>query len=446
MRNARIVLMGLLMTGACGDDHHKHQPPYPDASPPPEIDGSTPPGIACAPDNGGIRLPAGFCATVFADGAGRARQIAVTPTGRVFVAIEPTSATAYDGHVLALFDADNDGVAEQRTTFGNVGGTGIAWQDGQLFVAANDRIVRFAMPDGTLSPPSATPEVAVIGLPATGDNPAKAIAIAGSAMFVNIGSASNACQLVNRQLRSPGKDPCPELATRAGVWRFDAKGKDQKECCSPRIATGMRDQNALAIDPGTGTLWAAINERDELHDDWPSQFTEAQDKRLPAEEVVAVTPGTNRGWPYCYYDNGAHQMKLAPEYGGDSVIQGRCASIAPPPAALAAHAAPLSMAFAAGTQFPVAFRSGAFIANHGSRFDATSGSELHGYDVEFLPFANGGPTGEIRVFATGFDAGLRPLPDAAPHRPVGLAMMPDGSLLISDDQGGRIWRVFFTGK
>jgi glucose/arabinose dehydrogenase len=105
------------------------------------------------------------------------------------------------------------------------------------------------------------------------------------------------------------------------------------------------------------------------------------------------------------------------------------------------------MVFATGNQFPAPFRSGAFIANHGSRFDATApADDLHGYDVEFVAFHHGWLTGDVVKFASGFDAGMRPLPDAAPHRPVGLAMMPDGSLLISDDQGGRIWRVFYTGK
>jgi glucose/arabinose dehydrogenase len=173
-------------------------------------------------------------------------------------------------------------------------------------------------------------------------------------------------------------------------------------------------------------VWGAINGRDQLNENWPAHFTADQDKQLPADEVVAVTPGVDRGWPYCYDDPAAKQMKLAPEYGGDGAMQGRCATIAPPEASLAAHSAPLAMVFATGTQFPAAYRTGAFISNHGSRFDATAAaSDLHGYDVEFIPFASGRPSGDPQKFATGFDAGKRPLPDAAPHRPVGLAMMPD---------------------
>src|ERR1041384_4695922 len=111
--------------------------------------------VTCAPDNGGIALPPGFCATIFADHLGKARHIAVTPTGHVFVAIEPTSETANDGHVVSLFDADDDGVAEQQHSFGDIGGNGIAWRAGQLYVAANDRIVRFAVPADAALPTAA---------------------------------------------------------------------------------------------------------------------------------------------------------------------------------------------------------------------------------------------------------------------------------------------------
>jgi glucose/arabinose dehydrogenase len=393
----------------------------------------------CSRDQNGIVLPEGFCATVFADHTGTPRHIAVTPSGHVFV--------ANDGHVLSLFDADNDGVAEQQATFGSVGGNGIAWKDGKLYVAASDRIVRFAMPDGAALPAEAEPAVVVSGLPATGDHTAKTLVLENDAIYVNIGSATNACQVDNRVPHSPGKAPCDELDTRAGIWEFDATMTDQTMPCGERVATGLRNTNAMALDADAGTLWGAINGRDQLHDNWPELFTADQDMQLPSDEVVAITDDLDRGWPYCYHDPIANQMKLAPEYGGDGMAQGRCAAIPPPAIALPAHSAPLGMVFATGTQFPPEFRTGAFVSNHGTRFDAgAAAADLHGYDVEFIAFAHGMPTGRVVPFATGFDAGMRPLPDAAPHRPVGLAMMPDGSLLIGDDQGGRIWRVFHPGK
>ena len=421
----------------------------PGASPSDPTDqGKKPPkhgNVTCAPDNGGIMLPDGFCATIFADNLGKARHIAVTPKGYVFIAVMPAMPGGTDDRVVALFDADDDGVAERQETISDLGGNGIAWQDGKLYVAANDRVVRFDLPDGQMTPDDPTPVVMVKDLPATPDHAAKTVVLSGRTMFVHIGSASNSCQVANRQLQSPGIDPCLELETRAAVWSFDADRTDQTLSCGLRVATGMRNVNALALEPKTDMLWGAINGRDQLHENWPQLFTEDDDKELPAEEVVAITKNLDRGWPYCYYDARAKEMKLAPEYGGDGEEQGRCASIPPPQFAIAGHAAPLAMEFSSGNQFPAAFRKGAFISNHGDRFDALATGELHGYDVEFAPISNGKPAGDIVKFATGFDAGMRPLPAAAPHRPVGLAMMPDGSLLIGDDKGGRVWRVFFTG-
>jgi len=410
--------------------------------------GSDEPGAAvCSRDQHGIMLPEGFCATVFADRVGKPRHIAVTPSGHVFVAVAPTSDTSNDGHVLSLFDADHDGVAELQQAFGSVGGNGIDWKDGALYVAADDRIVRFTVPDGYALPAEPDPVTIVGGLPTTGDHTAKTIVLVNDELYVNFGSASNACQVANREPHSAGKDPCDELPERAGIWEFEAGMTDQTMPCGERVAAGMRNTNALALDAVAGTLWGAINGRDQLHDNWPEHYTADQDTRLPSDEVVAITDDLDRGWPYCYHDAVAGQMKLAPEYGGDGTMQGRCAAIPSPEIALPAHSAPLGMVFVTGSQFPPEFRSGALVSNHGSRFDAeAAAADLHGYDVEFIGFEHGMPTGRVVPFATGFDAGMRPLPDAAPHRPVGLAMMPDGSLLIGDDKGGRIWRVSYPAR
>jgi len=443
------ILLSLTTVVACGDDGNKTtpdaRPPIDAASTPDSAVDAAPVAVTCAADNGGITLPAGFCATIFADHVGEARQIAVTPMGRVFVAVPPSAPAANDGHVLALYDADGDGVAEQSSMFGTIGGNGIAWQNGQLYVAANDRIVRYALPDGMSAPTSATPTTLVGGLPADGDHSAKSVVLIGTSMYINVGSPSNACQMANRQLHSPGVDPCTELDTRAGVWQYSL-ATTNVDPIGTRIGTGMRNTNALAVDPATMTVWGAINGRDQLHENWPESFSLTQDTVLPSDELVPVRTGTDRGWPYCYHDPVAKQMKLAPEYGGDGVMQGRCSTIGEPAVAIPAHSAPLSIAFASGTQFPEAYRSGVFIANHGTHFDVNAAAaDLHGYDVEFVPFAAGVPSGERQKFATGFDAGMRPVPDNAPHRPVGLAMMPDGSLLIGDDKGGRIWRVYYKG-
>jgi glucose/arabinose dehydrogenase len=419
--------IAVLAAGACGTDT-SDEPGHPPDEP------------ACAGDNGGITLPPGFCATVFADQLGRARHLAVTASGDVLVAIAPRPGTSETGRVVALRDADRDGVAETVRTLLDVGGNGIAWRDGWLYLASNDRIVRFSLPDGSLVPER--PRVLVSGLPIAGDHDAKTIVPASGAFYVNIGSGTNACQIENRVLHSPGIDPCPELRVRAGVWRYSLKEPDQP-VGGLRYATGVRNANALALDRD-GTLWAAVNGRDQLHEDWPELYTEELDLRLPAEEIVALREGEDRGWPYCYYDPFRGDMMLAPEYGGKGEEIGRCGDISNPALVLPAHWAPLGAVFYEGQQFPERYRGGMFVANHGSRFDMTNTTGDPGYNVVFIPFDRGAPAGSWEEFAAGFTAGLLPLPEAAPHRPVGVAVMPDGALLISDDQGGRIWKVTYS--
>ncbi|MBA3395216.1 MAG: PQQ-dependent sugar dehydrogenase [Deltaproteobacteria bacterium] len=394
----------------------------------------------CPGDNGGITLPPGFCASVFADNLGRARHMAVTPSGDVFVVIDPPPGATEPSHVVALRDADHDGAAEITQIVADDGGNGIAWVDGMLYVAPDDRIVRYALSDGDLVP-TRGPEVVVSGLPGTGDHHRKTIVPIGGQLYVNIGSASNACQVENRVPHSPGIDPCPELCERAGVWRFSMAYLGQSMTSGHRVATGVRNANALGAN-ARGELWAAPNGRDQLHDNWPELFTLEQDMRLPSEEIFAIREGADHGWPYCYHDPVRDQMMLAPEYGGDGTIVGRCANVATPALSMPAHWAPLGLTFYDGTQFPESFRGGAFIANHGSRFDV-NGVGDPGYNVVFVPFTGDAPSGSWETFATGFTGGGLPLPDAARHRPVGLAVMPDGALLISDDKGGRIWKVTY---
>lgn len=421
----------------CGDNVGQNQP---DAASAPDAPASQ---QACAADNGGITLPAGFCASVFADGLGRARHMAVTPSGDVYVVIDPPPmppGTTEPSHVMALRDADGDGTAEIKQMVSDIGGNGIAWADGYLYVAADDRIVRYALPDGQLMPASG-PEVVVSGLPVSGDHHRKTVVPFGGNLYVNIGSASNACQVVNRMPMSPGIDPCPELPTRAGIWRFAAGALGQTLADGTRFASGVRNTNALWHD-GNGTLWAANNGRDQLAENWPALFTPAQDMQLPAEEVYAVRQGDDRGWPYCYYDPTRNQMILAPEYGGNGTLVGRCSTIATPALTMPAHWAPLGIAFYTGDKFPARFRGAAFIANHGSRFDANAVGDP-GYNVIAIPFANGAPSASWESFATGFAGTARPLPGAARYRPVGVTEMPDGTLLISDDKIGRLWKVAF---
>ena len=414
------------------------------------------PGIQCDPNNGGITLPPGFCAVVVADlvSGGRpapARHLAVTPTGEVFVAINSPRNVNPEFGIIGLRDTDGDGRADEQTRFSpGLGGSGLAWKESLLYFGANDRVLRFQLPAGQLSP-AGEPEVVVSGLPNTGDHISKTVVPAdGNRLFVNIGSASNACQVANRQLESPGVFPCPELPIRAGVWLFDASATGQTQASGVHYATGLRNMVALAINPANGELYGVQHGRDMLFENWPRFFTVEEDAVLPAEEFVKISRGIDNGWPYCYFDAVfEHGKVLAPEYGGNGKrVNGpraiKCGRYNQPLAAFGAHWAPNGMHFYTGDQFPQRYRGGAFIAFHGGFDRAPLPNE--GYKVMFLPMgADGAPSGAAEVFADGFAGSTGPLPANAMHRPVGVTEGPDGSLYVSDDRGGRIYRIVFVG-
>ena len=395
--------------------------------------------IQCDPDNAGLTLPAGFCALAVVKNVGRARHMAVRPNGDLYVAIDNSPGTT-DGGILALRDADGDGRPEMQERFGDIGGNGIAWGEGQLYFAPNDRVIRYSFTGDELVP-SAPPDVMVSGLPVGGDHQRKTVVLDGKGnMYVNHGSASNSCQVANRQLESPGVDPCPELAVRAGIWRFSATTTGQTFESGHRVATETRNMNALAIDPTTGLLYGAQNGRDQLFENWPNLFDARDDALLPAEELLRLDDGQAYGWPYCYYDGIRNKLVLAPEYGGDGTEVGRCATRALPLADYPAHWAPLGMTFYTGDAFGNKYEGGLFIAFHGSRFDPRLQPAGPGYNVVFVSWQNGKPVGKFEVFADGF-AGGDPSPTGAAHRPVSVAEAPDGSIYISDDKGGWIYRV-----
>ncbi len=411
----------------------------------------------CDPDNGGITLPAGFCAIVVADltmdgEPARARHMAVTPSGDVFVAINSPRNENPSFGIVGLRDTNKDGRADQQSTFSpRLGGSGLAWGNGLLYFGANDRVLRFRLPPGQLSPLGSA-EVVVAGLPDTEDHISKTVVLANpQTLFVNIGSASNACQVENRVAQSPGVFPCPELPIRAGVWRFSARGTNQSQSDGERYATGLRNMVALAIHPRSGELYGVQHGRDMLFENWPQFFTQEEDAVLPAEEFVRITRNSDNGWPYCYYDAITQNKKvLAPEYGGDGqLVKGTqgidCSSYNQPLVTFGAHWAPNGLHFYSGQQFPSRYRNGAFVAFHGGFDRAPLPNE--GYQVMFVPFgSNGNPTGAPETFADGFAGSSGPLPATAKHRPVGVTEGPDGSLYISDDRGGRIWRVIYVGN
>ena len=379
----------------------------------------------CGRDNGGLTLPEGFCAAVIADDVGQVRHIAVAPNGDLYAA---TTGGFLHGGIAAFRDRDGDGTPDERATFGPRGGNDIAVHDGHLYLALQDRVIRWPLTGGRLEP-EGIPETIVADLPHDGDHREKAFAFpGGDVMLVKIGSATNSCQQSNRAQQSPGKDPCTELERRAGIWRFSASRAGQTLADGRRWATGLRNAEALTLQPGAGIVWVAVHGRDQLGDNWG--FSPEANANNPAEELVSVTEGDDIGWPYCYYSNDARKKVLAPEYGGDGRTVGRCASAKNPAIAFPGHWAPMSLAFYPGPQFGPGYTGGLFLAFHGSWNRAPLPQD--GFRVVFAPFVDGKPTGKYETFASMKEGRFRP---------VGLAVGKDGALFVSSDEDRKIWRI-----
>jgi glucose/arabinose dehydrogenase len=456
-RVARLVAYSLagiatmLAFGACVKSEHPGADSTGAAS-------STAASASCASDNGGITLPSGFCATVFADSIGHARHIVVNSNGDVYVNTWSgqyyTTPAPAGGFLVAMRDTNSDGKADIIRRFGpdaksrNGGGTGIGIYNGSLYAEEGDtvskRIVRYALATDSLTP-SAKSETIVSGLPASGGHPMHPFAIGQSGdLYMNSGSSTNSCQVKERSNESPGAQPCTELRTRAGIWRYGANRTNQRFSPAERYATGIRNAVAIAIDPG-GQVYATQHGRDQLAENWPKLYTPEQGQNLPAEELLKLEQGADYGWPYCYYDDVQRKLVLAPEYGGDGgKAVGDCASKKPPAAFFPAHWAPNGLVFYTGSAFPQQYRGGAFIAFHGS-WNRAPGPQ-GGYNVVFVPFTGGNPTDPSRyeVFADGF-AGANKQPDRAAHRPTGITQGPDGALYVTDDKAGRVWRIVYKG-
>ncbi|PYP13380.1 MAG: sorbosone dehydrogenase [Gemmatimonadetes bacterium] len=388
----------------------------------------------CAPDNVGLTLPSGFCALLVAESIGPSRHMVVLENGDVLVAV-----TGQRGGVRLLRDTTGDGKADIVRSFGIGGGTGIAFAGEYLYFATNDAVVRWHWQIGALEPPGG-PDTVVRGLTSQREHAAKSIVVGSDGqLYVNIGAPSNSCQVQDRIPESPGKDPCPLLDIAGGIWRFDPRHGGQTQVDGQRFATGLRNAVALALDPGTGSVFAAQHGRDQLAAHWPKLYNDAQSAELPAEVVFRLEAGGDYGWPYCYYDWRRRQNVMQPEYGGDGKTVGRCESTPRPVVAFPGHWAPDGMTFYNSRTFPLKYRGGLFIAFHGSWNRAPLPQA--GYKVMFVPMARGVATGPAEVFADGF-AGPVVTPNGARYRPTGLAVGPDGSLYVASDQGaGAVFRI-----
>lgn len=408
----------------------------------------------CTGDNGGLTLPPGFCATVFADNLGHTRHLVVASDGTVYVNgwsgryFRNAPPAPAGGFLIGLKDRDGDGVADSTERFGGslangqFGGTGIALWKGSLFAEENDKIVRYPLKPGQIAP-AGGPVTVLSDLPLQGDHPMHPFVIdPGGTILVNSGSATNACESPNRQPGAKGALPCIESETRAGIWAYRADRFGQHFSSAERWATGIRNTGGMAID-AAGRVYGVQHGRDQLAQNWPKLYTTEEGVERPAEILMSLTKGVDYGWPNCYFDPFQNKHVLAPEYGGDGgKTQGVCGSKVQPLAAYPAHWAPNDVTIHSGKGFPAVYAQGAFIAFHGSWNRAPAPQD--GYIVGFQPLKGGKPNGQWIRFADGF-AGAHKEPGRALHRPAGLAVGPDGALYIADDVRGRIWRVTYSG-
>jgi glucose/arabinose dehydrogenase len=369
------------------------------------------PSVVARPAGAAPRVPPGFEATQYAGGFDEPRTLRAAPNGDIFVAESGA------GQIRLLRTADGIGRPISTTIFASGLDLpfGIAlWPPGPspqfVYVAETNRVVRYPYRSGDQRARGPA-QVVVRDLPAGGHWTRDLVFSPDGRMLVSVGSAGN----LDRDLtgRPPAGLPLGaawgDNLNRADVLEFSPEGGP------PRVfATGLRNCSAEAIQPGTGALWCAVNERDGLGDN------------LPPDYATRVEPGAFYGWPWYYI--GDHAEPRMNGARGD--LAGH---VTVPDVLIQPHSAPLGIVFYDGAQFPTGYRGSAFVALHGS----WNRSPRTGYKVVRLPFREGHPTGEYQDFLTGFVAS----DDAVWGRPVGLAVMHDGSLLVSEDANGTIWRI-----
>lgn len=359
-----------------------------------------------------LSVPAGFRVNLFASGLGQPRMMEVGPDGTVYVTRRNR------GDVLALRDNDGDGRADERRTFasGLEEVNGIALQDGQLLLAGSTTVWRTPLGG------SAAPRVLIEGLPDAGQHPNRMVRVApDGTLVVSVGSSCNNCAEGNQ-------------VERATLIRYTAEGKRIEV-----IAKGLRNTIGYDWHPRTGVLWGM---------DHGSDF---RGDRTPPEELNRITAGKHYGWPICWGDRQVDPLAEARPADialrpGDPTPSGApkltreefCSRTEPPVLTLAAHSAPLAMRFYTAAQFPAEMRNDAFVALRGS----WNRSDPVGYKVVRLRFGPGGQPQGFEDFLTGF---LNAEGTVQWGRPVGIAWLPDGSMLVSDDSNGAIYRVRYGG-
>ncbi|HXZ00204.1 MAG TPA: sorbosone dehydrogenase family protein [Stellaceae bacterium] len=356
--------------------------------------------IARRPEGALPKVPPGFKVEAFATGLSAPRLLRTAPDGEIFLA------EMAKGAILVLRDNGPGKPATVRTYAKGLDEPfGLAFYppgpDPQyLYVGTIGAVLRFAYRNGDAVARGA-PETVVPHLPDGGHSTRDVMfSRNGRVLFVSVGSASND--------QEGGSDE----TLRADILAFDPDGGAMR-----RFATGIRNPVGLAIHPATGDLWTAVNERDGLGDD------------LPPDYVTRVREGGFYGWPWYYI--GDHRDPRHPREHPE-LVQG----IVVPDVLIQPHSAPLQLAVYTGTQFPAEYRGDLFVALHGS----WNRSRRTGYKVVRIKLRDGEPAGTYQDFLTGFVAA----DDTVWGRPVGVAVAADGSLLVSEDANGTVWRISYA--
>ncbi|MGH9813976.1 MAG: PQQ-dependent sugar dehydrogenase, partial [Candidatus Acidiferrales bacterium] len=350
-------------------------------------------------------LPTGFKLSVYAEGLGRARFMAFGPAYAKAPAGKPdgkgwvlyVGTNERSGKVWALPDYDGDGRADENIIFaeGLYAPHSVVWKDGWLYIGEGHQVIRARDTSGDLR--SDEKEVVVAGLPRGGNHFTRTVGFGpDGGLYVSVGSSCNAC--------------IEEDARRATILRFNPDGSGMEI-----FARGLRNAVGFTWHPATKDMWAVVNGRDLLGDD------------LPPEELNLVRRGDDHGWPYCYGNRVPD-----PDFGSRE----RCARTQPDTFEMQAHSAPLGLAFYTGSMFPAEYRGDLFIAFHGS----WNRSVPTGYKVVRVRFKDGRPVSLENFVDVWYKRGR------VEHRPVDVAVGPDGALYISDDSGGTIFRVTYEKR
>jgi glucose/arabinose dehydrogenase len=350
--------------------------------------------------------PQGFTVSLFADNLDGPRWIYPAENGDIFVALADREGKK--GNSVLLFrDENKDGVPESKSVYlsGLNQPFGMLIMNNKFYVANTDAVQEY--PYDPKSTTQTNGGKVLLSLPAKGRHWTRNIVgnSAHTKIYITVGSSSNVAENgIDKETR------------RANILEVNADGSGERV-----FASGLRNPVGLAWAPGTNTLWTAVNERDELGDD------------LVPDYITSVKEGGFYGWPYSYF--GQHED---PRIKDDMKRPDLVKQALVPDVDLGSHTASLGLAFYTGTQFPAPYREGAFVGQHGS----WNRSQLAGYKVVFVPINNGKPSGKPIDFLTGFiaDEGK----SEVYGRPVGVAVLADGSLLVADDGAGKIWRVSYT--